>query len=364
MGATNSCCAGRPHPPAHERRLQAAQARTGASANVPEAPPGFMHVLVHPPPGIRPGMAFHIEVPPARRVGDRVEARVSADPRPGFSSGRIAAVRDGGASFMINWDTPAGSSDVVRAADVRDHPDAPRHDQPRARFAVTCPPGCAHPSSFVARVPAPASTQPSPAPVPAGGGAQRMNGVSRFSRAPSVGRLVAEDSDLWLDPRLDAEDSDLPGPRLAGGGTRGNASLFTATSSEFSTADPFTTHQQALQKVINDTIRHPRREHARLAALRAYNESGRRCLSHKSVTGRPASVHTFAAGGQPLAEVCTCEELCHLTLRREHLVEDAYLQLLHENTPKSLRRQLIVKYEGEDGIDEGGLSKSICQVVE
>ena len=348
MGATNSCCAGRAHPAAQhhpwdreaerERRLRAAQARVpgfvaAGSANVPEAPPGFMHVLVHPPPGIRPGMAFHIEVPLARRVGDRVEARVSAG---WFESGRIAEVRDGGASFMIDWDIPSSAArgaELVRAANVRDHPDAPRHDQPLPRFAVTCPPGCTHPSSFVARIPAPAPTQPAPPPVPRG--AQRMNGVSRFSRAPSVGRLVAEDS----------------GARLAGGGTRGNASLFTATSSEFSTADPYTIHQQALQKIINDTIRPSRREHARLAALRAYNESGRRCLSHKSVAHKSGV----------LVEVCTCEELCHLTLSRERLVEDAYLQLLHENTPKSLRRQLIVKYEGEDGIDEGGLSKSISQ---
>ena len=122
-------------------------------------------------------------------------------------------------------------------------------------------------------------------------------------------------------------------------------------------------HQQALQKVINDTIRPPQREHARLAALREYNQSGRQCLSHKSVTS--ASVrsalsypHAFATGGLSSVEVCTCTELLHLNVRRECLVEDTYFQMLHDCTKWAQRRQLIVKYAGEDGIDEGGLSKS------
>jgi hypothetical protein len=283
-------------------------------------------------------MTFHIEVPPPRRVGDRVEALRSGY----FHPGQISQVLNGGQEFTVRWDDPRVDNTLsrVRAADVRAHPRAQQHDQPRQRFAVTCPPGCAYPSSFVAQIPT-ATTQPpaqvrTPPPVP--------RGSSRFSRTPSMGRLVV--------------GSDDGAHSLAGG-----ASLFAATSSEFSTADSFAMHQQALQKIINDTIRPSQRERARLDALREYNQSGRRCLSQESATATAlieafGLTNAFATEGRRSLEVCTCKELCHLTLRRERLVEDAALQLLHDNTSRSLRRQLIVKFEGEDGIDEGGLSKS------
>eukprot|EP01043_Picozoa_sp_COSAG02_P059873 COSAG02_NODE_7710_length_2881_cov_3.761409_1_plen_286_part_00 len=283
-------------------------------------------------------MVFHIKVPSApRRIGDRVEAlRRITGGRSRFSPGRIIAIHSRGAEFGIRWEDER--SGIVRAADVRADPSAAPRDQ--QRYAVACPPGCVYPSSFIARIPeamSPRAELRSPAPTTA------PRGTSRFSRAPSLGRLVV--------------GSDDGAHRLTGG-----ASLFTAASSEFSTADSFAVHQQALQVIINNTIRPSGREHARLDALREYNQSGRRCLSHKSaIRGtwleQAGLRNAFVAEGRRSFNVCTCKELCHLTLRREHLVEDTCLQLLYDNTSRSLHRQVIVKYEGEDGIDEGGLSK-------
>ena len=118
-----------------------------------------MHVLVHPPIGVGPGVTFHIEVPAPRLVGDRVEA---LHPRWSmFFPGHITEVRGGGAEFMIDWDDDIADT-LVSAANIRDHQSAPR-PHPVGRFEVTCPPGCTHPSSFVARIPDPAAqAQPPP----------------------------------------------------------------------------------------------------------------------------------------------------------------------------------------------------------
>ncbi|KAI8052802.1 E3 ubiquitin-protein ligase RSP5 [Syncephalis plumigaleata] len=47
---------------------------------------------------------------------------------------------------------------------------------------------------------------------------------------------------------------------------------------------------------------------------------------------------------------------CHIKVRREHIFEDSYRQIM-ELTESDLRRRLMIKFEGEDGLDYGGLSR-------
>lgn len=322
-------------------------------------------MLVRTPVGIRPGMTFHIQVPRPRRVGDRVEAlrRLGRYDAGRFHSARIASVLDGGAHFTVDWDDGILFGRRVAAAGVRDHPSAEEGDQAMGRFEVVCPPGCMHPSSFVAQIPDPAAQSLSPA----------QQDQQRSTEPLPPPRRVQQS----VTPARGGERAapDYHAPRRAGGGIAEGAppvvsradiraALFTATSREPSSPEPdysqFAIHQEALQKVINDVIRPSGRERARIAALQQYHQQGRRCL-HNKAWSRAKPAGTFAARGSEDTHVpiCTCQELCHLTLRREFIVEDTYMQL--RDAPQSLHRQLIVKYEGEDGIDEGGLSKPSCK---
>ncbi|CAD5122844.1 DgyrCDS11247 [Dimorphilus gyrociliatus] len=54
-----------------------------------------------------------------------------------------------------------------------------------------------------------------------------------------------------------------------------------------------------------------------------------------------------------------------LHVRREHIVDDALVALEASATedPSELRKQLYVEFEGEQGIDEGGLSKEFFQLI-
>jgi hypothetical protein len=100
----------------------------------PVAPPGFVNVLVKVPPGIRAGMTFHIELPASASV-------------PG-------------------------------------------------RFQVVCPPGCFHPSSFVAQVPA------NPARVGVGAVGRSPPTITGLRRQISLARNVSvEIRDVRGDPR-------------------------------------------------------------------------------------------------------------------------------------------------------------------
>ncbi|XP_037037747.1 ubiquitin-protein ligase E3A isoform X1 [Bradysia coprophila] len=55
----------------------------------------------------------------------------------------------------------------------------------------------------------------------------------------------------------------------------------------------------------------------------------------------------------------------NLKVRRDHLIDDALveLELIALGNPKDLKKQLVVEFLGEQGIDEGGLSKEFFQLV-
>ncbi|EDO40462.1 predicted protein [Nematostella vectensis] len=54
-----------------------------------------------------------------------------------------------------------------------------------------------------------------------------------------------------------------------------------------------------------------------------------------------------------------------LKVRRDHLIEDALvsLEMVAQDNPLDLKKQLFVEFEGEQGIDEGGVSKEFFQLI-
>ncbi|KAG5888353.1 hypothetical protein JTB14_020753 [Gonioctena quinquepunctata] len=54
-----------------------------------------------------------------------------------------------------------------------------------------------------------------------------------------------------------------------------------------------------------------------------------------------------------------------LRVRRDHIIDDALveLEMISMENPKDLKKQLVVEFEGEQGIDEGGVSKEFFQLV-
>lgn len=52
-----------------------------------------------------------------------------------------------------------------------------------------------------------------------------------------------------------------------------------------------------------------------------------------------------------------------LSLRRDHIMEDALNQLHQKGTGNNLQKQLRIKFEGEPGLDEGGLTKEFFQIL-
>lgn len=52
---------------------------------------------------------------------------------------------------------------------------------------------------------------------------------------------------------------------------------------------------------------------------------------------------------------------CHVKVRRSHIFEDSYHEIMRQ-TPSELKRRLMIKFEGEDGLDYGGLSRYIIRV--
>ncbi|KAF9127760.1 hypothetical protein BGW39_005652 [Mortierella sp. 14UC] len=47
---------------------------------------------------------------------------------------------------------------------------------------------------------------------------------------------------------------------------------------------------------------------------------------------------------------------CHMKVRRSHIFEDSYHEIMRQS-PSDLKKRLMIKFEGEDGLDYGGLSR-------
>jgi E3 ubiquitin-protein ligase NEDD4 len=49
---------------------------------------------------------------------------------------------------------------------------------------------------------------------------------------------------------------------------------------------------------------------------------------------------------------------CHVKVRRSHIFEDSYAEIMRQS-PNDLKKRLMIKFDGEDGLDYGGLSRYI-----
>ncbi|KAI4790890.1 E3 ubiquitin-protein ligase pub1, partial [Aureobasidium sp. EXF-8846] len=47
---------------------------------------------------------------------------------------------------------------------------------------------------------------------------------------------------------------------------------------------------------------------------------------------------------------------CHVKIRRSHIFEDSYAEIMRQS-PSDLKKRLMIKFDGEDGLDYGGLSR-------
>ncbi|KAF2155560.1 putative E3 ubiquitin-protein ligase hula [Myriangium duriaei CBS 260.36] len=47
---------------------------------------------------------------------------------------------------------------------------------------------------------------------------------------------------------------------------------------------------------------------------------------------------------------------CHVKIRRSHIFEDSYAEIMRQS-PNDLKKRLMIKFDGEDGLDYGGLSR-------
>ncbi|XP_045036552.1 ubiquitin-protein ligase E3A isoform X2 [Daphnia magna] len=74
---------------------------------------------------------------------------------------------------------------------------------------------------------------------------------------------------------------------------------------------------------------------------------------------RRQSIFNSVMNGQP------SNPYLKLKIRRDHVIEDALigLEMVAMENPSDLKKQLVVEFEGEQGIDEGGLSKEFFQLV-
>nr|UUF95670.1 ubiquitin E3 ligase [Laodelphax striatellus] len=79
--------------------------------------------------------------------------------------------------------------------------------------------------------------------------------------------------------------------------------------------------------------------------IRMYTE--RRISFLQNVVGQPANPYL------------------RLKVRRDHIIDDALveLEMVAMENPKDLKKQLVVEFEGEQGIDEGGVSKEFFQLI-
>jgi E3 ubiquitin-protein ligase NEDD4 len=53
---------------------------------------------------------------------------------------------------------------------------------------------------------------------------------------------------------------------------------------------------------------------------------------------------------------------CQIKVRRNHIFEDSYAEIMRQ-TPNDLKKRLMIKFDGEDGLDYGGLSRYL-RVIE
>ncbi|CAD6891392.1 unnamed protein product [Tilletia controversa] len=53
---------------------------------------------------------------------------------------------------------------------------------------------------------------------------------------------------------------------------------------------------------------------------------------------------------------------CHMKVRRSHIFEDSYTQIMM-HAPNDLKKRLMIKFEGEDGLDYGGLSREFFYLL-
>ena len=53
---------------------------------------------------------------------------------------------------------------------------------------------------------------------------------------------------------------------------------------------------------------------------------------------------------------------CQIKVRRNHIFEDSYVELMRQ-TPNDLKKRLMIKFEGEDGLDYGGLARFVPEQV-
>lgn len=49
---------------------------------------------------------------------------------------------------------------------------------------------------------------------------------------------------------------------------------------------------------------------------------------------------------------------CHVKVRRSHIFEDSYAEVMRQS-PNDLKKRLMIKFDGEDGLDYGGLSRFV-----
>lgn len=47
---------------------------------------------------------------------------------------------------------------------------------------------------------------------------------------------------------------------------------------------------------------------------------------------------------------------CHIKVRRDHIFEDSYQEIMRQS-PEDLKKRLMIKFEGEEGLDYGGVSR-------
>ncbi len=51
---------------------------------------------------------------------------------------------------------------------------------------------------------------------------------------------------------------------------------------------------------------------------------------------------------------------CHIKVRRNNLMEDSYREVMRQ-TPEDLKKRLMIKFDGEEGLDYGGVSREFFQ---
>ncbi|XP_034036528.1 ubiquitin-protein ligase E3A-like isoform X2 [Thalassophryne amazonica] len=73
---------------------------------------------------------------------------------------------------------------------------------------------------------------------------------------------------------------------------------------------------------------------------------------------RLTALYSMVQGEQP-------NPYLKLKVRRDHIIDDALvrLEMISMENPSDLKKQLFVEFEGEQGIDEGGVSKEFFQLV-